>query len=209
MLKMTRLFLCLFLAVFINAPFAAQAASPEQNAIVARAETYLRNLTSAKARFVQTAPDGSQLAGTFYLSRPGKLRFEYDPPTKDFIVADGAFLYFYDSELNEQSNVPIGQTLADFILRENISLGGDLKVTSVKVAGGLEQITVVQKNDPIAGSLTLGFSQNPYRLSKWRVTDGQGMITEVALNGMQTGVSLPRSLFTFHKPMSGKPAYNQ
>ena len=94
---------CLFL-VFSSFGNAQTAATDIQ-----RAENYLRNLDTVKAEFIQTAHNGSRLSGTFYLNRPGKLRFEYNE-VKDFIVADGVFIYFYDSELQEQTNAPIGHT---------------------------------------------------------------------------------------------------
>ncbi len=174
---------------------------------IAAAETYLNTLKTAKARFLLTAADGTQQIGTFYLNRPGKLRFEYDPPLKDFIVADGLLIYFYDSQLGEQSNAPIGQTMADFLLRKDIRLGGDVAVERVTRGGNLLQITVVQKTDPGAGSLTLGFTENPLELKKWRIVDAQGQTVEVELFQMQTGMKLDSKLFVYHAP-KGPKTYN-
>ena len=140
------------------------------------------------------------LNGTFYLQRPGKLRFQYDPPVQDFVVADGTFIYFYDAELNEQSNAPIGQTLADFILRDHLKLNGDLTVLSVKHGGGLLQIKVAQASDPNAGTLTLGFTEEPFALKKWRIVDAQNLITEVELFYLKTGITHPDGLFVYKDP---------
>ncbi|HRC26016.1 MAG TPA: outer membrane lipoprotein carrier protein LolA [Alphaproteobacteria bacterium] len=175
---------------------APPAAGPE----IARAQSYLSGLGTARARFLQTAPDGSEATGTFYLKRPGRLRFEYDPPAREFVVADGLLIYFYDGDLGEQSNAPIGQTLADFLLRDNLRLSGDVRVTEVKRAGGLLQIQMVQTSDPVAGSLTLGFTESPFALRKWRVVDSQGLITEVELFNLETGVALSPSLFIYRDP---------
>lgn len=174
---------------------------------VAAAETYMNNLTTAKARFLLTAADGSQQIGTFYLNRPGRLRFEYDPPAKDFVVADGLLIYFYDGQLGEQSNAPIGQTLADFLLRSKISMNGDVKVERVMRGGDLLQITMIQKDDPGAGSLTLGFTENPLALKKWRVVDAQKQVVEVELFQLETGLKLDPDLFVFHDPKP-KKRYN-
>lgn len=167
-------------------------------------ESYMNRLSTAKARFVQTSHDGQQLVGSFYLSRPGRLRFEYDPPVEDFIVADGYLLYFYDSELEEQVNMPLGSSLADFILRQHINFREDVTVTDVQRGGDLLQITLVQKSDPEAGSLTLGFSESPFGLKKWRVNDAQGMMTEVELFYLETGVKLEDKLFRYIDPKHGK-----
>lgn len=190
-----------FAVLVFSLPAHAQVkADPSSASLIAQAETYLHNLKTAKARFLQTGTDGAQAIGTFYISRPGKLRFEYDPPVKDFVVADGFFIYFYDSQLQEQSNAPIGQTMADFLLREDLRLSGDVKVTDIKRGGGLIQISLVQSSDPASGTLTLGFTEEPYALKKWRVTDSQGAITEVELFQLQTGVNLPKSLFVYSDP---------
>ncbi len=187
----------LFLTGFSNA-FAA-----EPNKDMTQAETYFANLKTVKSRFIQTNADGTQSRGTFYLSRPGKLRFEYDPPNKDFVVADGYFIYFYDGEMKQQTNAPISQTLADFLLRKNFTLSGDLKVTKIMHAGGYIQITMIQRNEPKAGELTLAFAEgSKYQLKKWRIKDSVGNITETELFDMQTGLKLPSSLFAYHDPVT-------
>lgn len=198
-----RKFLVIFALLFVLcAPAAADNKMPPS---VRGAEEYLDALGTAKARFLQTASDGSQFIGTFYLNRPGKLRFEYDPPVRDFVVADGIFIYFYDSELQEQSNAPIGQTLADFLLRSDLKLSGDVTVADVKRDGGLLQITLTQTEDPGAGSLTLGFEEDPMKLKKWRVVDPQGAVTEVELFQLETNVDLDGKLFVYADPKEKHP----
>lgn len=171
-------------------------------------EHYLNSITTLKARFTQTAYDGSEAQGTFFLNRPGRLRFEYDAPIKDFIVADGVFIYYYDAELKQQSNTTIGNSLAGFLLRKTISLSDDIAVQAIGHTGQLLTATLAMRDDPGAGSLTLGFSENPLKLEKWRVTDSQGLITEVALDDVETGLKLPRKLFYYLDPEHGKPQYN-
>jgi outer membrane lipoprotein-sorting protein len=175
---------------------------------VRNAEMWLQSLNTAKARFLLTAADGTQQIGTFYLSRPGRLRFEYDPPVRDFVVADGLLIYFYDAQLGEQSNAPISQTMADFLLRKDIRFSGDVAIERVARGGGLLQISLVQKTDPGAGSLTLGFSENPMQLKKWRVVDAQGQTVEVELFQLQAGIRLDPGLFVYHDP-KGRKAYNE
>jgi len=193
-----------------QSPVPAQGAGSIQSMApsIREAEAYLQKLTTAKARFLLTAADGSQRIGTFYLNRPGKLRFEYDPPAKDFIVADGMLIYFYDAQLGEQSNAPIGQTLADFLLRTDIKLSGDIAVERVMRGGGLLQITLIQSKDPGAGSMTLGFTENPMQLKKWRIVDAQGQTVEVELFQLQTGLRLDPDLFVYRDP-KGRKTFNE
>lgn len=184
--------------------------SPAQaSAATEKAQAYLLALGNARARFLQTAPDGAESTGTFYLSRPGRLRFEYDPPTRDFVVADGFLIYFYDGQLGEQTNAPIGQTLADFLLRKDLRLSGDVQVTQVRRGGDLLQIALIQTADPQAGSLMLGFSEKPFSLKKWRVTDSQGLITEVELFNLETGIALAPGLFVYRDPNADIRRFNR
>lgn len=205
---LSKILVCLTLLLI---PAALQAETSEAfDKDVQAVESYLQDLGSARARFVQTTHDGTQLVGTFYLQRPGKLKFEYDEPIKDFVLADGFFIYFYDAELGEQTNAPIGQTLADFFLRKEIALSGDVTVESVRRAGELLQVKLVQSSDPEAGSLTLGFKEDPLTLSKWRVVDAQGLITEVELFYLKTDITHPSDFFVYKDPQDGQtPGYNQ
>ena len=191
---MKQILLFIALNIALLAPASATQRTPE----VQQAERYLQKLKTAKARFVQTPSNGPQLTGDFYLSRPGRLRFEYDDPLNDYIVADGTFIYFYDGDINEQSNAPIGQTLADFILRPNIRLTNeDLNIERIMHVDNLVQITINQSHDPDAGSITLGFEKEPFKLKKWRVVDAMGSVTEIELFDIETGMKLPKSLFAF------------
>lgn len=190
--------------ILCSAPAIAQVRDPE----VTRAEKYLQNLHTAKADFIQSSSLGSRLSGQFYLDRPGKLRFNYNE-VEDFVVADGVFVYFYDSQLGSQSNAPIGQTLADFLLRKDLSLHGDLMVTKLYKKDDKVFITVVQKDDPSVGQVELIFNEIPYSLAAWRVTDAQGEVTEVQLKNLQTGVKFADSnLFGYHDP-KGRKAVNE
>ena len=211
-LMMRSHFYLFFLFVFCLAGTAAAQEKTVDEADVQKAEKYFQDLKTAQARFVQTTHNGNQMVGTFYLSRPGKLRFEYDPPLKDFIVADGAFIYFYDGEMEEQTNAPIGTSLADFFLRKDFTLHGDLTVRSTRRDAGFLQLEVVQTDDPDAGTLTFAFTEEPFVLKKWRIVDGQGGITEVELFYLKAGIELEKSLFYYSDPRKKekdyKPSYN-
>lgn len=186
---------------------AADAIDPAK---IEQIENYLNNLGTARARFVQTTHNGTQLVGTFYLDRPGKLRFEYDDPVEDFVVADGVFIYFYDAEAGEQSNAPIGQTLADFILRDELDFGKDITVKSYKDQAGLIQVELVQTADPEAGELILGFDKDPFSLKKWRVIDAQDLITEIELFYLKKDIKHESGLFVYKDPKTGQaPSYNR
>lgn len=199
-MKHTLIALFAGILIAVSAPAMAQVQNDPE---IKKAENYLQHLSTAKADFIQTSSLGSRLSGQFYLNRPGKLRFNYNE-VKDFVVADGMFIYFYDAQLGEQSNAPIGQTLADFLLRKDLRLTGDLAVQQVYKKDGFTYLDIVQANDPLAGHIELVFSDVPYDLNRWRVTDAQGQTTEILLKNLEKDVKLDNSLFGYRDPKGRK-----
>ncbi len=200
--------LCLGIALAATLLLAPAARAGEAVKGAAEAEQYLRNLRTMSARFIQTAPDGSQTSGDFLLKRPGRMRFDYADPVEDFIVADGRFIYYYDSQMKETSNAPISQSLADFFLRQDLRLSGDVTVTDVRTAGDLLTVSLVETKDPSSGTLVLGFTQNPMQLKKWRILDPQGAITEVELFQINEGINLDNNRFHYYDPNRRDRGYN-
>ncbi|HYD99261.1 MAG TPA: outer membrane lipoprotein carrier protein LolA [Alphaproteobacteria bacterium] len=175
-------------------------ATPENKADLARIEQYLTGIRSMQARFLQQAGGGGLSEGTVYLERPGKMRFEYDPPSTTQIVADGTWLFFWDGELKQITQVPLGSTLADFIVRSEPSFTQGVTVTGLERGAGTIEVTLVSDEDPDAGTLSLIFSDAPLELKKWRIVDSQGVPTEVALLDPAIGLPLDRKKFVFIRP---------
>lgn len=182
--------------------------SREDRAEIDRIERYLNGVTTLKARFVQASSNGQSAQGSLYISRPGKLRIEYDPPTPVLIVTDGPFLVYYDKELEQVSHIPMKSTPASILTRPNISLTqGDLILTGFENSGGTVRATVVQASDPYSGRVSLVFNKDPLALSKWTVVDAQGIETDVNLRAAQVDVSLDPNLFRFRDPRIFKDGY--
>jgi len=174
------------------------ALSERDQADIARAEAYINDIDTLKARFFQFTSTGQYAEGAFYIDRPGRMRIEYDPPVPVLIVADGTFLVYNDTELGQINRVPLLASPASVLLRENLKLEGDgLSVTSVERSASVVQITVAQTDDPLAGSITLTFSEKPMALRKWTTTDAQGTVTDFALVDPRFGVELDPELFRF------------
>lgn len=182
------------------------ALSEAQKDSVAKAEAYLNDIRTLKARFLQSAPDGGIAEGTFYLSRPGKLRLEYDPPTPLLIIGAYQLLVYHDTQLKQTTQVPIGSTPAGVLVQPKINLqGADLTVTGFSDREGLDRITIVQTDDPQAGSITLIFTREPYQLRQWIVRDPQGQMTTITLSDARSGLAIDPKLFVFNDPNS-RPA---
>lgn len=194
----------LLAAIFISSPACAQSVEitgAERNALVSRLEASLNATMTLQARFSQTNMDGTVESGTFYLWRPGRLRFEYDAPKLDYIVADGLLVHYWDHGVKNYSNAPIGSTLADFLLQKKIKFSGELQVLSLRrPQPGRLVLTINQKKTPEAGDVRLLFDESNLALLKWRVTDGTGNITEVSLSDIRKGIKLNPTLFRFKPP---------
>jgi outer membrane lipoprotein-sorting protein len=201
---MQRFLFCLFVAFLCCGNAFAAALIADQQTQISRAERYLNARNSFTARFLQTTEDGAVTTGTLLVSRPGKMNLTYDPPLKDFIIADGSFVYLWDGDLQTSTTLPLGGSLADLILRAGLKLSGDITVLQVTHEKSRLEITVQQAKDPDQGSMTLVFEDNPLLLHGWRVTDAQNRVTSVTLQNIQENVPIPARSFTFVPPRLGK-----
>ena len=171
--------------------------SPQDRADLARIEAYLNGIRSLKAHFVQTASDGGLSQGEALLLRPGRMRFEYDPPSPFLLVANYGILFFHDSQLRQTSNIPLSRTPLGILLADRVSLSGDIEVTQLVRLPGQIQVSLARAASPGEGTLTLVFADNPLTLRQWVVLDQQGKQTRVALTSMQAGVPLDPKLFDY------------
>ncbi|MDR3439579.1 outer membrane lipoprotein carrier protein LolA [Telmatospirillum sp.] len=166
-----------------------------------KAEAYLNAVTTLKARFMQVSPDGSTAEGTVMLWRPGRLRLDYDAPSPIQVIADGTFLIYYDKQLKQVSYVDLDSTPAGILVRPKVKLeGADLKVVKVFHQPGVINVSIVKADDPGQGRIMLVFTESPYQLRQWQVTDPQGQVTTVSLFEAETGISFDKELFRFKDP---------
>ncbi len=192
--------------ILLVAAFSAQAQgiairSNADKADISRIETYLNTIRTMKSRFLQVSSDGDYSEGTLYFSKPGKMRLEYDDPSPNLIVSDGANIIFFDKELGQASYFDLDGTQAAILLTDNISFSaGGMIVTRFERGPGVLRLTVAKESDPLEGNMTLIFSDRPLSLKKWTVIDAQGIVTNISLLGPRFGVSLDPKLFEVEVP---------
>jgi len=189
----TALLAAVLLAFAAPVPAQAQIGVPEL-------EKYFNSIRTMKARFVQSNPNGSVVQGTLYLRRPGRMRFEYDAPSQLKIVADGYQVTMWDPATRDFGQWPIGWTAATFLVRENLSLSGDLRVEKIDRVNGLLEFTMSQARKPQEGKVIVRLAENPMLLRGWTIIDSRGNQVTVSLNDMQTGLQLADSLFKNDSP---------
>lgn len=190
--------------VFVSSAIAETAKpaqlSDDQRQTIKRVEDHLSSIKTMQAKFLQVASSGSFAEGQLYLSRPGKIRFEYAPPTPILIVSSGLVVTYFDRELEQVTQILLKATPLEFLVRENLKLSGDVTVTKFEQRRGILRITVQETDSPEEGAITLAFSEAPLALRQWVVRDAQGVATTVTLNNARVGIKLDPELFRFEAP---------
>lgn len=178
------------------------AAAPVGNSTeITQIQQYLNGITTLKAHFVQVAPNGAISQGTTWLDRPGRMQFQYDPPSPLLLVAGHGLFVFHDASLNQTSNIPLGATPLGILLADNVELtGGNVTVTDLRNLPGEVMTTLVWNAHPTDGSLTLVFTTDPLTLRQWTVTDATGQRTTVTLSNIELGGKFDQGLFRFINP---------
>jgi outer membrane lipoprotein-sorting protein len=188
-------------------PHAAVLSDADQSAL-SGIQLYLNGLKSLKGRFLQISADGKTTQGGFWLVRPGEMRFQYDPPSPLLLVAGQGKVVFYDSSLPQLSTIPLSQSPLGLLLRDTISLTGDVTVTDFHRDPGQLQVTLVKTASPGEGSLTMILNEAPLALVGWSVVDAQGQETRIRLSDIVSGGTYAASLFTFTDPALSDPNRN-
>src|SRR6478609_4389007 len=167
-----------------------------QKAQAAKVSAYLSSLQTLVGNFVQVAPDGSKTKGDFYIQKPGKVRFEYDPPSPIELIADGSSLAVRDRNLATQDIYPLSQTPLRYLLSDRIDLLKDTNVVSVTSDDLYISVTIEEKQALIGTSrlmLMMGVKDN--QLKQWTVTDPQGYDTTVAVYNLDSTKKVDPGLF--------------
>jgi outer membrane lipoprotein-sorting protein len=169
---------------------------PTQRALVDKVSAYLSRVQVMSGDFTQVGPDGRRTKGQFFIQKPGKVRFEYDPPTPIDIVADGSSVVVRDRKLATQDLYPLSQTPLRYLLADRIDLLRDTNVTAVTADELYVTITVEEKQVLIGTSrLMMMFGAKDLLLKQWVVTDPQGYDTTVAVSNIDSTRRPDPSLF--------------
>jgi outer membrane lipoprotein-sorting protein len=160
-----------------------------------QANRTLNAVQRLQGRFVQTSPDGSRANGAFYLQRPGKLRFEYDAPATLLIVSDGSVVSMRDTALRTTDRTPLRSTPLNLILRENVNLDRDARITRVSRNGEWLMVTARDRSGASDGQITLHFFGDSAQLRSWDVIDATGARTRISLTDISAPASIDRRLF--------------
>ncbi len=186
----------LFLGFFLLSGTAHGLTDQERNE-VERLRVYLNGVVTMQTRFVQTDGNGGLARGTFWLHRPGRLRFEYDPPVPILVIARSDFLVHYDKELREANYLSQKDTPAWFLLADKVTWDDDFTVTDVKRIGPIIEVSATRRSAPDQGAVTLVFDHAPIKLLGWRLVDASGRSIQVRLQDQKLGIPIDSEVFQF------------
>ncbi|MBY6003352.1 outer membrane lipoprotein carrier protein LolA [Salipiger bermudensis] len=160
---------------------------------------YLNSIQSAESPFTQINSDGSISTGKILIKRPGKVRFEYNPPEQALVLAWSGAVYVFDKKVGGQPETyPLSQTPLSIILDRNVNLAQAGMVIGHDYDGTATTVTAQDPKRPEYGSIQMKFTGNPVELRQWIIRDGNGSTTTVVLGGLQK-TSLPNSVFDVNR----------
>jgi outer membrane lipoprotein-sorting protein len=178
------------------APRPAGGFDATQRALVDRVSGYLSGLLTLVGDFVQVGPDGQRTEGQFFIQKPGKVRFEYNPPSPVDVVADGHSVVVRDRKLDTQQLFSLSQTPLRFLLSDRIDLLRDTNLISVSADDTFVTVVIEETQTLIGTSrLMLMVGAKDFQLRQWTVTDPQGFDTTVAVYNLDTTKKLDPNLF--------------
>src|SRR6056297_318458 len=157
---------------------------------------YLNSFSTAAGEFTQINDDGTISTGRLYIKRPGRVRFEYDPPERTLVIADGDTVGIVDPKSNtDPEGYPLHRTPLKIILARNVDLTRERMVTGHASDGKSTTIRAQDPKNPEYGSIELVFTANPVELRQWVINDDAGSRTTVVLGDLTTGMRLANKQF--------------
>jgi outer membrane lipoprotein-sorting protein len=171
----------------------------KQKALLDRVSLYLSNFQTMVGNFVQVGPDGNRTEGTFYIQKPGKVRFEYDPPSPIDVIADGSSVVVRDRNLATQQLWSLSETPLRYLLADHINLLRDTNVTSVSADDKFITVVIEEKQVMVGTTrLMIMFDAKTATLKQWTVTDPQGLDTTVAVYNLDSNKKPDPNLFVIN-----------
>lgn len=202
-MKKFLMLLLLFLSCSAPAVVEKRIDTPANRKILQTVQDAYNSVRSLKANFAQFNSQMTEdlQTGVLYLKRPGRMRLAYEKGSPlEFVATNGYFIY-HDKDLKEVNYFELSQTPVHFILKDKISFTDpDFLVTDVQTVLDEYFVSVVKKDAPDLGTLTLIIDKNSLQLKQWDVLDMQGIKSTVSLFNIQQNFSIDNSIFLFNNP---------
>lgn len=172
-----------------------------------RLDSFFSDVVTLDARFVQEVIDDTgqviqTSSGTVQLLRPGRFRWDYATPFRQLIVADGQYLWVYDSELEQATVREMGTALGAapiMLLSQPRSVDEDFVVLEEVASGGLEWVELQPKvRDTDFIQIRIGLDAQGIR--EMELTDQFDQRTVIRFEELALNIDIPASRFRFDVP---------
>ena len=184
------------LAPLLGAGLALPLAAQQAPISLAELSRYFNSIQTAESRFTQINGDGSISTGRLFIHRPGRMRFEYDAPDPNLVLAGGGQVAIFDHRSNQgPTQYPLRRTPLNLILAQNVDLGTDRMVVRHFADDNTTTVVAQDPEHPEYGNIRLVFTANPTELRQWVVTDDMGRETTLILQDFTLGPNLRANLF--------------
>ena len=168
----------------------------KQIELIQRVSGYFNQITGLKGSFVQTSADNKRLRGKLYVKRPGRIRFDYNLPSKLVIISDGQYLIIQDHDLKTDDRVSLDNTPFRVLLAKDVDLIRDAKILTVQDVDDVIVLALEDKNPDTPGRIKLFLAKKPtLELKEWITTDTQGLETRVEITELNKTDDLDPGIF--------------
>ncbi len=203
MMKFLKIFLPTILAVAVwtasnasaSSRYATIQLSPEQSQSVNKISTFINSFQSLKSDFTQISPKGQATRGVLYISKPGKLRFDYAAPNPLLIISDGRWLTIKDRIRERGDQFPLSATPLRLVVSPKIDLLAETNVIAFESNGGVTSVSLADRKDNLGGYITMIYDEQTNQLQQWVIVDGKGRRTTVQLSNIEMGGKFDPKLF--------------
>lgn len=164
--------------------------------------SYFNAMTTAEAQFSQITDTGETSTGRLFIRRPGRIRFEYDPPEATLVVVGGGQVAVFDPKSRDELlRFPLRHSPLNLVLEREVDLAQrDMVVAHFEVESQTA-VTLQDPENPDYGFIQLIFNDNPVQLNQWVVQDNSGGQTHIILDSLTRGGKLSNILFNIQHEM--------
>ena len=175
----------------------------DDKAALIQLNAYLNEIRNMSGEFTQTSPRGQVANGIFYIAKPGKMRFEYAPPSPLLVVSDGSWVTVKNTQRKSDDQYPLSTTPLQLVLSDQVNLFDQTVILNVEHRDSLSAITMQEKGQLVAGQLTMVFDRANNELVQWIIVDGKGQRTSVELSNIDKTAEPSPKLFVVQRSRAG------
>jgi outer membrane lipoprotein-sorting protein len=189
--------LALAISVTSGFSFAAKpiSLSAEQVESVNKISAYMNSFVTLQGEFTQISPLGNISKGVMFISKPGKLRFEYAPPNPFLLVSDGKWVTLKNRAKEKGDQFPLSATPLRLVVSQKIDLLREANVLAFEQADGITSVVLEDRKGSLGGKIVLIFDESQNKLQQWIIIDGKGRKTTVSLANLESGMKIDPKLF--------------